>query len=38
MQALVHCAAKGQIEAVEAMEKVKEFFINETMEFENAIK
>lgn len=38
MQALVHCAAKGQIEAVEALNKVKEFFINQTMGFENAIK
>ena len=35
MQALVHCAAKGQIEAVEALDKVKGFFINRTMEFEN---
>jgi hypothetical protein len=33
MQALVHCAAKGQIEAVEALEKVKEFFVNTIMEF-----
>ncbi len=33
MQALVHCAAKGQIEAVEALDKVKDFFITKTMEF-----
>lgn len=33
MQSLVHCAAKGQIEAVEALDKVKAFFINKTMEF-----
>ena len=33
MQALVHCAAKGQIEAVEALDKVKAFFITKTMEF-----
>jgi hypothetical protein len=33
MQALVHCAAKGQIEAVEALEKVKAFFVKQTMEF-----
>ena len=35
MQALIHCAAKGQIEAVEALGKAKGFFINKTMEFEN---
>lgn len=34
MQALVHCAAKGQIEAVEALDKVKAFFVNKTMEFD----
>jgi hypothetical protein len=33
MQALVHCAAKGQIEAVEALDKVKAFFVTKTMEF-----
>jgi hypothetical protein len=33
MQALVHCAAKGQIEAVEALDKVKAFFVIKTMEF-----
>ena len=33
MQALVHCAAKGQIEAVQALEKVKAFFVTKTMEF-----
>lgn len=33
MQALVHCAAKGQPEAVEALDKVKTFFITKTMEF-----
>jgi hypothetical protein len=33
MQALVHCAAKGQVEAVEALETVKAFFVNKTMEF-----
>jgi hypothetical protein len=33
MQALVDCAAKGQIEAVQALEKVKAFFVTETMEF-----
>jgi hypothetical protein len=33
MQALVHCAANGQIEAVEALDKVKAFFVNKTMEF-----
>lgn len=38
MQALIHCAHKGQIEAIEAMNKVKEFFITKTMEFENEIK
>lgn len=27
MQALVHCAAKGQIEAIEALDKVKSYFI-----------
>ena len=32
MQALVHCAAKGQIEAIEALDKVKAFFITKTME------
>jgi hypothetical protein len=29
MQALVHCAAKGQIEAVEAMDRVKQFFVEQ---------
>lgn len=33
MQALVHCAAKGQIEAMEALDQVKDFFITKTMEF-----
>jgi len=33
MQALVHCAAKGQIEAIEALDKVKAFFVTKTMEF-----
>lgn len=33
MQALVHCAAKGQPEAVVALGKVKDFFITRTMEF-----
>jgi hypothetical protein len=33
MQALVHCAAKGQIEAVEALDRVKDFFVTKTMEF-----
>ena len=33
MQALVHCAAKGQIEAVEALDKVKDFFVTKTLEF-----
>jgi hypothetical protein len=33
MQALVHCAHKGQIEAVEALDQVKAFFVNKTMEF-----
>lgn len=33
MQALIHCAHKGQIEAVEALGEVKEFFITKTMEF-----
>jgi hypothetical protein len=33
MQALVHCAANGQIEAVEALDKVKAFFVNKIMEF-----
>jgi hypothetical protein len=33
MQALVNCAANGQIEAVHALDKVKAFFVNETMEF-----
>jgi hypothetical protein len=33
MQALVHCAAKGQIEAVEALDQVKAFFVTKTMEF-----
>ena len=32
MQALVHCAAKGQIEAVEAMAEVKQFFVDSVME------
>lgn len=33
MQALVHCAAKGQIEAMDALDQVKAFFITKTMEF-----
>jgi hypothetical protein len=33
MQALINCAANGQIEAVEALEKVKSFFVNKTMGF-----
>jgi len=33
MQALVNCAANGQIEAVEALEMVKGFFVNKIMEF-----
>jgi hypothetical protein len=33
MKALLHCAAKGQIEAIEALDKVKAFFIAKTMEF-----
>lgn len=33
MQALVTCAAKGQPEAVEALNKVKAFFVTKTMEF-----
>jgi len=33
MQALVNCAANGQIEAVEALEMVKAFFVNKIMEF-----
>ena len=33
MQALVHCAANGQIEAVEALDKVKDYFVGQTMEF-----
>lgn len=33
MQALVHCAAKGQIEAIEALDRVKDFFVQKTMEF-----
>ena len=33
MQALVHCAAAGQADAIEALEKVKEFFITTTLEF-----
>lgn len=33
MQALVDCAAKGQPEAVEALDKVKAFFVTKTMEF-----
>jgi hypothetical protein len=33
MQALVNCAANGQIEAVEALDKVKAFFVNKNMEF-----
>jgi hypothetical protein len=32
MQALVHCAAKGQIEAQEAMAEVKQFFVDSVME------
>lgn len=34
MQALVHCAAKGQIEAIEALEKVKDYFVSCCMEFD----
>jgi hypothetical protein len=33
MQALVDCAAKGQPEAIEALDKVKDFFIQKTMGF-----
>ena len=33
MQALVDCAAKGQVEAVEALDKVKDFFVTKTLEF-----
>ena len=33
MQALVHCAAKGQIEAIEALDQVKDFFITKTLDF-----
>jgi hypothetical protein len=33
MQALVDCAAKGQVEAVQALDKVKAFFVTKTMEF-----
>jgi hypothetical protein len=33
MQALVDCAANGQVEAIEALDRVKAFFVNETMEF-----
>ena len=33
MQALVHCAHKGQVEAIEALDKVKDFFVTKTMEF-----
>ena len=33
MQALVNCAANGQIEAVEALDKVKAFFVAKTLEF-----
>jgi hypothetical protein len=33
MQVLVNCAANGQIEAIEALDKVKAFFVNKTMEF-----
>jgi hypothetical protein len=33
MQALVHCAANGQVEAVEALDMVKAFFVNKIMEF-----
>ena len=33
MQALVNCAANGQVEAVEALDMVKAFFVNKIMEF-----
>jgi hypothetical protein len=33
MQALVNCAANGQVEAAQALEMVKDFFVNKTMEF-----
>ena len=33
MQALVNCAANGQTEAIEALDKVKGFFVNKIMEF-----
>jgi hypothetical protein len=33
MQALVDCAANGQTEAIEALDKVKDFFVNKIMEF-----
>ena len=33
MQALVNCAANGQTEAIEALDKVKAFFVNKIMEF-----
>jgi hypothetical protein len=33
MQALVHCAHKGQTEAIEALDKVKAFFVTKTLEF-----
>ena len=33
MQALVNCAANGQVEAVQALEMVKGFFVNKIMEF-----
>jgi hypothetical protein len=33
MQALVDCAAKGQAEAVQALDKVRAFFVTKTMEF-----
>jgi hypothetical protein len=33
MQALIHCAANGQTEAIEALDRVKAFFVNKTMEF-----
>lgn len=35
MQAVIDCAEKGQPEAVAALELVKGFFINKTMELEN---
>jgi len=34
MQGLIHCAAKGQIEAVEGLEGLKQFFVEQVMEEE----